>query len=124
MIELTIRSASEQRILNEVIKENERRLQEAQMECIVQEIFNLTKEMIESHTDARFGFYLQGLHVMQIFGIEREYLMTEDAYNTVEKCLPIVQKAFEGFGYKVTFTIYSQSWRRKSGKIACINVEY
>lgn len=124
MIELTIRSASEQRILNKAIKENERRLQELQMECIIQEAFNIIKDRIENSTENVVCALLMAEDFVKIFGVERGWMLTDEQRDIIKSCLPMVQDAFAKFGYSVRFTTYSESWSRKSGKIATVQVDY
>lgn len=49
---------------------------------------------------------------------------TQTYYNISPKVFEEVKKIFEQVGYNLYIDYYSDSWRRRSGKYACVNVSW
>jgi hypothetical protein len=110
--------------MNEVQRKMEREIQAKRMECIVQEAFNAIKKEIETCGENHIYYDLMVQPFMKIFGADRDWQLTDAQRDMIEDCLPMVKEAFENFGYAVTFHTFSKSWRKKSGKVASVSVDY
>ena len=110
MIKLEIRSAAEQRVINEVKKQEQEQQALKRREEAVESIFNYCKEQIENSSENRISFILTR---------KRETCM-----DIVAEVLPIVQAVLEEAGYHLVYTLYSRSWYEKSGRFASCTIEF
>lgn len=110
MIKLEIRSAAEQRTINEVKKQEQEQQALREREKTVEYIFNYCKERIENSSENNISFTL-----MKNRGISMDI---------AAEVLPIVQAVLEEAGYHLAYTLYSRSWCEKSGKFASCSVQF
>lgn len=115
MITLTIRTAKEQRAINEAKQEALRQLENMAIEKTIENIFEVCKIEID-----------KTLGDSVIVSISNRLLdkglptMTKEEYQ--ELIFAPIETILRDAGYRVDVSMYSESWSRKSGKFATIYI--
>jgi len=115
MITLTIRTAEEQRAINEAKHEALRQMENMAIENTIEKIFEACKAEIDKTLDN-----------MATVRIYNKLLDKGLPTMTREECQKLIFAPIETIltdaGYHVDISVYSESWSRKSGKFATIYI--
>lgn len=115
MITLTIRTAEEQRAINEAKQEALRQMENMAIENTIKKIFEACKVEIDKTLDN-----------FATVRIPNKLLDKGLPTMTREECQKLIFAPIETIlvdaGYRVDISVYSESWSRKSGKFANIYI--
>jgi hypothetical protein len=122
MITLEIRSAVEQRTINEVTRQREEQERRERQEKAIEKFFNYCKKQIETSSYESIWFTLMRKDVLKFMDVD--YLSSEDENFFVKQVVTIVKDVLAEAGYELGVDIYSVGWQNRSGKYASCHIKF
>ena len=116
MVKLEIRSAVEQKAINEMARQMEEQMRRERQEKAVEKFFNYCKKLIETSTSEYIMFTLWNKDVLKIMGVDN--LSSEDDSFFEGQVVTVVKDVLAEAGYELNVNTYSAGWQTRSGKYA------
>ena len=122
MIKLEIRSAAEQKAINEMARQMEEQLRRERQEKAVEKFFNYCKKLIETSASEYIMFTLWNKDVFKIMGVDS--LSPEDDSFFEKQVVTLVKDILAEAGYELNVNTYSAGWQNRSGKYASCHIKF
>lgn len=122
MIKLEIRSAAEQKAINEMARQMEEQQRRERQEKAVEKFFNYCKKLIETSASEYIMFTLWNKDVFKFMGVDS--LSSEDDSFFEKQVVTIVKDILAEAGYELNVNTYSAGWQNRSGKYASCLIKF